>query len=344
MGIRQVDIARAAGVSEATVSLVLNNKGSINIETQRRIFDVARRLGYEPGAASRDRAFPAGKTIGIVVTDISNVYFGRFVKSCIKHIMEYGYQPVIASTQDEYSIEEQVIDHFISHRVSGVIIVPSTKDSSAARYIGSLESSGIKYIYATSHHQTDASPFVMVDLRKGTYLAVKYLLDMGHRKIYFLGTNPQLIPTKMRLEGYQQAYLERGLTFDRRFIVRCEDADFESSYLETLRLLQSSHDVDAIVTINDIMALGCLRALREQGVRIPEDISLIGYDDIMFSEVATIPLTTVHQDIGGLARRTVNSLMKMIQDDRQGMEKVLLEPYLVVRQSTGLCRSGSVLE
>lgn len=336
MGVRQIDIAKEAGVSEATVSLALNNKGVVNSETQRRVLEVARKLGYVPTGASRASN---SNVVGIVVTELSNVYFGQFVTNCINRLLESGYKPLIAATQDNYAVEEQVIDLFCSQQVGGLIIVPSAKGNARERYTEKLENSGIKYIFATAHYQNSNAPYVMMDLKKGAYLAVSYLLDMGHNKIFFLGTNPLQVPTKTRLDGYRTAYLERGMTVDDSLIIQCEDADFESSYLKTIHLLQEHRQMDAIVTINDVMALGCLRALREYDIRIPEDLSLIGYDDIVYSGVATIPLTTVHQDIEGLARRSVNLLLNMIQTNQQSREKILLEPHLVVRQSTGICRT-----
>lgn len=337
MGVKISDIAKEVGVSEATVSLALNNKSVVKAETKQKIIEAARRMGYMPNVMAKMLVQQKSNIIGVVVTDPANVYFGEFAKSCTKWILENNYRPLLASSQDEYSVEEQVIDQFIAHRVAGVIIIPATKDNPSVRYLERLESYGIRYLYATAYHQNAAGPCVMVDLKRGAYQSVKYLLDMGHRDIVFMGTDPELPTTKLRTEGYVDAFAERGLEVKRELMIRCEDANFESGYTETLRLLDMESRVDAIVTINDIMALGCLRALTERGKRVPEDISVVGYDDIIFSEVASIPLTTVHQDIDALAKRSVNMVLGMIQNNVQKKDVVQLEPHLVVRNSTGIC-------
>ncbi len=338
MGVRLMDIAKEVGVSEATVSLALNNKTVIKEETRRKIWETAERMGYRPNVIAKTLVKQKSNVIGLVITDFANVYFGQFVKSCVAKIVENGYQPLIASSQDKFSEEERVIDQFISQRVAGIIIIPPTSSNlHEVTYLKSLETYGIRYLYATAHYTNVDAPYVMVNLKHGSYLAVKYLLDMGHRRIYFLGAHPQQIPTKMRFEGYKEAFAERGLEADESMMIRCENADFESSYVETLRLVKSGVRIDAITTINDIMALGSLRALRENGLRVPEDLSLIGYDDIVFSDVAAIPLTTVHQDIDAISRRSVNLLINMIQNDIQRNDKILIEPHLVVRNSTGVC-------
>lgn len=338
MGVRLSDIAREVGVSEATVSLALNNKDVVRAETKLKILDAAQRMGYSPNAMAKTLAQQRSNIIGLVITDIANAYFGQFSKSCVARILENGYQPFIASSQDKYALEERVIDQFIAQRVAGVIIVPPSRDGQDVRYLKKLENYGIRYIYATAHYSACDAPYIMVDLKKGSYQAVKYLLDMGHRHIYFLGSDPRIVPTLMRLEGYRMAYAERGLATDDRLIVCCEGTDFESGYSETIRLLHSGTEVDAIVTINDVMALGCLRALIENGLRVPEDISLIGYDDIIYAGLATIPLTTVHQDVDSIAKRSVNMLLQMIRDNVQSHEKVLIEPHLIVRNSSGVCK------
>lgn len=337
MGVTLLDIANRVGVSVATVSLAINNKGAVRAETKEKILQTAREMGYTPNAMAQMLANERRKIIGIVVTDLSNVYFGQLINDCVSWIQEHGYQPLIASSQDKYAIEEKVIDHFIALRVAGVIIIPPTRGYSKVRYLKKLESYGIKYIFLSSYYEDSDAPYVMVDLKKGSYQAVKYLLDLGHRDIYFFGTDPSLIPTSNRMEGYYDAYRERSLQSSEDQIVFCEGADFASAYSKMTSLLEENVRIDAVVTINDIMALGCLRALNEGGIRVPEDISLIGYDDIIYSEVASISLTTVHQDIGELARRTVNMLCNMIRADTQSTDKLLLEPYLIVRGSTGLC-------
>ncbi|NBI91382.1 LacI family transcriptional regulator [Lachnospiraceae bacterium] len=177
-------------------------------------------------------------------------------------------------------------------------------------------------------------PYAMVNLESGSYQLIRYLLDMGHRDIYFLSSNREMIPTATRINGYKRAFEEYGLQVDDGKFVDCNAVAFEQAFQMTEELVQSGKNIDAIVAMNDMMALGALRVLMNKGVRIPEEISLAGYDDVIFSNVAAIPLTTVRQDIFRLSRAAVDMLVRMIGGG-QGNEHFMIEPDLVVRKSTG---------
>ncbi len=334
MAVKLSDIARALGISEATVSLALNNKSVVNENTRLKVQKTAEEMGYRPNALAQGLAKKSSGTIGVVVPDIANPYYGELVKYCGKYIRERNYSPIFAFSNDSREIEEQVIEQFIAERVEGVLIAPTNKDCLYRDYISKLEKYGIRYMFVTSYYHNIEAPYAMINLESGSYQLIRYLLDMGHREIYFLSSNPEMIPTSTRINGYRRAFEEYGLPVDESKFINCEAVTFDQAFWMTGNLLQSNRKVDAIVTMNDVMALGSLRALMDHGVSIPDEISLAGYDDVIFSTVSAIPLTTVKQDIPRLSQAAVDMMVRML-DGQQEIEKFLIEPELVVRRSTG---------
>lgn len=334
MAVRISDIARALGISEATVSLALNNKEVVSEKTRRRVHQAAEKMGYYPNAFAQGLAKKSSGMIGIVVPDITNPYYGALVKYCGERIREKKYNPIFAYSNDSRTLEEQVIEQFISERVEGVLIAPTNKERLREDYTKKLERYGIRYMFVTSYYHNVEAPYAMVNLESGSYQLIRYLLDMGHRDIYFLTSNPEMVPTATRISGYRRAFEEYGIPVSDEKFVECNAVTFDQALWMTEELVESGKNIDAIVALNDMMALGALRALLNRGIRIPEEISLAGYDDVIFSNVSAIPLTTVKQDIFRLGREAVDILIKMIEG-KQGNDRFMIEPELVVRRSTG---------
>lgn len=334
MAVRISDIAEALGISEATVSLALNNKRVVSEKTRQKVHQTAEKMGYFPNAYAQGLAKKTSGTIGLVVPDITNPYYGELVKYCGERIREKKYNPLFAFSNDSRTIEEQVIDQFISERVEGVLIAPTNKDCLNGDYTRKLERYGIRYMFVTSYYHNIEAPYVMVNLESGSYQLISYLLDMGHRDIFFLSSNPEMIPTLTRIQGYRRAFEEYGLEVDEGKFIDCNAVTFDQAFRMTENLLRSGRNIDAIVAMNDMMALGSLRSLMNHGIRIPDEISLAGYDDVIFSNVSAIPLTTVKQDISLLGREAVDILVRMLEG-KQGTETLMIEPELVVRKSTG---------
>jgi LacI family transcriptional regulator len=329
------DIAKLAGVSESTVSLCLNDKSTVNYKTCKHVKEIARQLGYTPNAIAKSLAKQRSQTIGLVVPDIENPYFGRLIRCIDEHLTKLQYTLIVATSNDCLSNEHRIIENFISNRVEGVIIAPVNKPVKELNYIQKLNKNEIKYIFSTAYYPNIPASCVMVDLEKGTYDLVGNLISQGHRKIYFLTGDPETIPTSARIKGYEKAFDKHGLVVDKSKFVICSQPNFEQAYVATQSMLKSEKQIDAIITINDIMAMGALRALVENRIKIPEEISLAGYDNVIFSNIATIPITTVHQDIEGIAVTAVDMLINMNSEELSQNKHLLLQPQLVIRESTG---------
>lgn len=328
------DIARETGLSQATVSLALAGSPLVSEKTGKRVQEAAERMGYVPNAAARNLVGRASDTVGLIVPDISNPYFGALAQEIDGSTRKFGCRLLIATSNDSHEIEKEIIDQFVSNRVKGVLIAPTNYDVVHTEFIRKLEKYDIKYLFVTSYYQNIKAPCVMTDLEKGSFDLVNYLLDLGHEDIYMLGADRDIIPTYSRAEGYRRAYRAHGLEADEARFVNCISTTFERAYGATLQLLADAANLDAIICINDIMALGTLRALLDKGIRVPQQVSVAGYDDVIFASVSAIPITTVRQDIKALGSLAVDTLFDMIGrgwHDR----RVMIEPELIVRRSTG---------
>lgn len=331
------DVARQAGVSEATASLVLNNRPGVNVITRKRVLNAVEELGYSPNKLARGLALRKTNTIGLVITDIENPFFGSVARYCDEYIREGGYNLILSVSNDDLILEETIISNFIGERVDGVIVIPTQIPRENWFCFQQLEKHHIPFVFSTTYYEGFDADCVMTDLQDGSLQLTRYLLSLGHRRILFLvSTYRSMAISKLRIAGYMQAFRSAGLTYDTSWIVECGKNDFYHGYKSTLEALKECVP-DAVIAINDIMALGAKRALQELGYRIPDDISVAGYDDVIFSSILEIPLTTVRQDIPRICRETVKLLMDKIHKGNRHSHLIKIKPELIIRKSTAPC-------
>ncbi len=336
--IKLKDVALLAKVSEATASLVMNKRPGVNERTRERVLKAAKELGYTPNSIARGLAMRKTNTIGLVVTDIENPFFGTCTRCIDENTRNENYNLILSVSNDDLYLEEQIIYNFIGKRVDGIIIIPTHMLRSDLSYFEQLEKHNIPYVFSTTFYPGIKSDCVMTDLEEGSYQLTKYLIELGHRKIFFLVSNNRNVAiSKLRIDGYMRAFKEADFPVNEKWIVSCRRNDFYSGYYSSLKAVRQEKP-DAIMAINDIMALGAKRAIIELGYKIPDDISVAGYDDVIFSTIPEIPLTTVRQDIPQICRKTVNILIDKMNDKNTTNKIHKIRPELVLRKSTGICR------
>lgn len=338
MTIKLKDLARIANVSEATVSLALNDSHLVKEETKIRVKNIAKEQCYTPNAIARGLAKKKSGTIGLVVPDIESAYYGKLVSCINEYLKQAGYGLVLAISNDKPEIEKKIIRNFVSGRVEGIIIVPVNEQNRDLEYIEDLTKNDIPCIFVSSFYQGLKVPYVMVDLEDGMYKLVKYLLDLGHKNIIFLVGSSKVITTLLRLLGYKKAFKERNLEIDENCFIECKRLDYDNACEVAERLIKSGKSVDAIVTINDMMALGVVNTLKKMGSSIPEKISVAGYDNMIFSSISYIPITTVSQDVDKMSRAAVDMIISGIKGPGEAIENVLIKPELIIRDSTSAKR------
>jgi LacI family transcriptional regulator len=333
------DVAAAAGVSRQTVSRVLNNKPDVAKETRQRVLDVIDELGYRPSSLARSLSHGRSYTLGIVTYGLQ--YFGpAHTLVGIEHqANEMGYRLHLSMIKRPAESGVQALHDMLSYRVDGILwAVTEIGDNRhwAEREIRDLE---VPVIF----HDMRPSPglsVVNIDNHQGGYLATKHLLDQGYQHVGLITGPRGWWAASERKSGWQQALEEAGLCPEKDLIV--EGTWSAASGERGLhRLLEQRPDVDALFACNDQMALGALKATRTMGLDVPQDLAIVGYDDIPEAPFFSPPLSTIRQDLHELGRRAIRELDRLIdarQQEEQDIEPrtILLQPELIVRESSGI--------
>ena len=330
------DVAKLAGVSEATASMAMNNRIGINKETQKRVLEAAKRLNYVPSDVARGLTNKNTKNIGLVVTDIENPFFGSLTKYMDFYARGADYSLLLSISDENPEKEDKIIYNLVSKRVDGIVIVPTSIPRDKVPYLDVLKDHHIPYIYSTSFYPGNESNCVYTDYEKGSYQLTKYLVELGHRNIFILiSEHAEIAFTALRVNGYKRALAEAGIEMNEEAIQRCKRTDFNSGYVTTKRILREKKP-STIIAINDLLALGAKQAALEAGLSIPADISIAGYDDLLYSNLSDIPLTTVRQNIQEICKTTMEILISRIEKKTYFEFNRIIEPELIIRKSTGV--------
>lgn len=335
------EVARLAGVSRTTVSFVLNgvrNQG-ISEATRERVLAAARELGYEPNAAARTLAGGGTGTVALVIPRAEHLYtdayLGRLSASINQECHRHGLKMLIESSDEEGRDPGAFVDLVRSRRIDGLIVVNPGADGRA--HLPRIADAGIPMVvFGAGLPDADRYHTAGSDSGLSAKLAVHHLASLGHREIAFVNfAPPEFLAVNERERGWREAMAEHGLPIDPAW---CAYADISaaSGYRATQELLSRGTRFTALFAGNDTIAFGALRALREAGLRVPEDLALVGYDDIPLAEFANPPLTTVRSDPIGLGRDAMEMLMALLRGEGGRLEAPHERPAeLVVRVSCG---------
>ena len=321
------DVAALAGVSAATVSRALDDRPEISSETKERVRSVCAQLGYVPNAAARGLAGHATHTIGLVLPDISNPYFSGMATAIEETAAAHGCRVFLSNSLRKEDRELRAIENLVARQVDGILVNPVSPESQL-RHREVL--GGLPCVYLGANH--DESPsYVMADNETGAYAAARYLIRLGHRDILFLGGRTTSRTREQRIRGFRRALAEAGL--EGRELPAPPNVTLmrQWSYETALELLKGPLP-DAIFAYSDMTALKVLEAAEERGVRIPEDLSMVGYDNIAFGALHRIHLTTVSQHKYQQGQIAVERLLEKINGSRAHTEDIL-EPELIIRST-----------
>lgn len=332
MRITLKDVAKLANVSVGTASMAVNNKEAVNEETKLKVLDAVKKLNYRPNHYARSLITNKSLTIGLIITDITNPFFGMIVACIQKEVEKAGYNLLLGISNDKVSKEKKLIEYFVSRDVEGLIIVPTLEEEYFLSYLYNLKSMGIPFVFITTSYKGIKSDCVMTDLAKGSYELTKFLIRNGNRKIYFMTGYKELLLSSLRMEGYKRAYHESNLDFKESWIIESYP-DYISGYNTTTEIIKDTMP-DAIITVNDIMAMGVLKCLMDNKIKVPKKVSVAGYDDLLFSSILETPLTTVRQPIAEMCKNSIEILMDRIGGQTYSEKLILLEPELMIRAST----------
>ncbi len=323
-------VAKRAGVSTATVSRVLNNADVVRSKTRARVLKAIQELRYQPNLHARTLAGGKSKTIGVIVSNIENPFFFDVYQAVEADAHARGYEVVVANT--DYRPEQLVssIRLMIGRRVAGLAIIVSEMEPALIEELATSDLPVVFYdVGAAKRNITN----IRVNYRRGIEKVVEYLHNMGHRKLGFVGHHASLGPINERLK----AVLDTVRRYPGGVEVQTgADVDtLEGGRRATRLLLNTGYNPTALICVNDIMAVGALRELRERGLRVPEDVSVSGFDNIKLSEFCYPALTTVHIPRDRIGHTVCERLIPQ-KDEPLGVEgDVVIDPEFVVRESTG---------
>ena len=334
------DVARAARVHPGTVSRALNaqTRALVNEETAERVIRAAEALGYRPNPIARGLKTNRSFTVGVLVPDLTNPLFPPIVRGIDDRLGAAGYTSLIANTDNDAERERNDLEAMRARQVDGFITATARLDRD---FIAETEGVAEPIVLVNRRLEDSSLPAVTVDDREGVRLAVEHVAALGHRRIAHLG-GPQALSTgHQRYLGFVEAMAGAGLEVDERAI-RFSNAFTEPEGARVCReLLDAAPDVTAIVAGNDLLALGCYDVLAQRGLRCPDDLSVVGFNDMPFADRFDPPLTTVripHREIGTAA---ADLLLERLADGAGAPRQVLLAATFVARRSTGPPRSAT---
>lgn len=331
------DVARKAGVDPSTVSRVINNDPKLTVkeDTKKRILETIRELGYQPNAIARSLRLNSSGTIGMLIPDITNPLFPAVIKGVENYASEKDLSLILSNTNDLYEKEMKLIRLLLNRRVDGLLLASvHLRDDTIAE----VEKSGVPFVLVNRGNRKDTGPYVVAGNGAGSKMAVRHLIDLGHRRIAhiagFLYTDSGI----ERLEGYRKELNHANVTVDSEYMVEAGYSE-ERGYKAMLKLLKLPNPPTAVFAVNDLTAMGAIMASQESGLRVPEDISIVGFDDIWVASRIEPALTTIRvplYEMGYLAMQILYQLMHNLPVEQK---RVTLETSMIVRRSTGPVRS-----
>lgn len=326
------DIARLAGVSTATVSKVVNGKDErITDATRQRVLRVIKEQHYVPNRVASSMVTKQTKTLGLVIPDIANPFFPELARGAEDYAQEAGYTLILCNSDNELDKEDTYIAMLQEKMVDGLIFTASSRRTEISSALGR-----VRIPVITVDRQIEglsAQSKIMVDNDRGALKAVNHLLERGYRKIFHLAGPMTSRPAKQRYAGYLEAHRNHG-------VIPPEGHLLEGEYVPTWGveavegLIARKADFDALFCDNDLIAIGAMKTLIRAGYRVPEDVGVVGYDDIYLAALVNPGLTTVRQPIYEMGYTAARQLIAMIEGNTREMQEITLATELVIREST----------
>lgn len=326
------DIAAILNVSPHTVSKALNNKPGVSEELRGKIKETARELNYIPNIFGRGLSGKTLKTIGIIISSYTNPAYSVILNGLEKKAAESGYNIILCDSNEDIHIEEDLIRVLLEKRVDGVIISP-VDHPEINHNVEILQQFGVPYVLLSRTIKNQDHPCVKSSNFSGAYLAGQYLIQKGHSNIIHVTRRHSITTSEERIEGLKQVFQDHNLPFQEKNIYRRCEVSIESGYIEMLEILGERRDFTAVFVFNDTIAFGVMKAVHECRLRIPSDIAIMGFDNLIFSEICLVPLTTVNQDLFALGSTTMTVLLNKVHGNDDAPYPTMPEPYIVERQS-----------
>ncbi|WP_047152255.1 LacI family DNA-binding transcriptional regulator [Aneurinibacillus tyrosinisolvens] len=332
--VRIVDVAKKANVSTATVSRVLSKPETVKKETTQKVLEAIEKLNYQPNALARQLRRSETKTILVVVPDITNPFFSKVLRGIESIAVAKGYQVLLGDAGNDVERENGYLNILRQKKADGMILLTARMDSSI------VEEMAQEYPVVLACEYIDGSkiPTVSIDNVSSARKATEYLIKLGHKRIGFISGPMNVVLGKDRLKGFYQAMTRYNLTVES-FLVQEGDFSYESGFNMMMKFLALNDLPTAVFAANDEMAFGAIKAIKSKGLRVPHDISVVGFDDIKFSSIFEPALTTISQPAFEIGSEATRLLIRLINREEIQREQYMLEDQLIIRDSCSKCIS-----
>ena len=326
------EIARICGVSKATVSRVINNiPQGVGPETREKVLKTIRELNYRPNALARSIATSRSGTIGLIIPDVSNFFFPTIIRGVTDYMDSCGYSVIVANSDYDPEREAQQLLRLVDRRVDGILLCSGVSNK---EFLRDFRKHNIPLALLGRNFDNSCSDASIIgDNVRGSYKSASHLMKNGSRRVVYVEGNPHTAGSRQRLEGYKQAHSEFGIPVREEFII---SGEYSIAFgQETARkLIQSGLEFDAIITGSDLIAIGLLSQLMKSGIRVPEDVEIIGFDNIELTTVVSPQLSTISKPHYEMAQHISEQLIRIIQGETIPLPHTVVEPELILRETT----------
>lgn len=329
------DVAARAGVSISTVSHVLNHTRRVSEEATRNVLEAVSALNYAPNSVARSLKVNNTRTIGLLVTASANPFFAEVVKGVEDYCFNQRYSLILCNTENQLERQRHYLRMLMEKRVDGLLVICTDLDDEIQTLLRSYQH--VPQVVMDWGGRCDFANVINDNVRTGAYLAGKYLVEQGHRDIACITGQLAKQTTQLRLDGVRDALAEAGLTLAPDNILE-GDYEMQSGFDAMQRLIARAQRPTAVFAFDDPMAIGAICAATQAGLRVPEDISMVGYDDVEMARFSSPPLTTIRHPKAELGAHAVELLVSRIRNKEQSAEAVDVQPELVIRHSVAAPR------
>ncbi len=329
-GISIKDISKQAGVSTATVSRIINKTGRYSKETEERVLRIIRENQYEPNLIARGLRVQKMKNVGIIVPDITNEFFMKLVYEIEKNLFAAGYETFLCNTDEDEVLERKRAQMMSMQSACGLIFLSGGSDMAFLK-----EDLPVVFIDRFPQKTSPSHCLISSDNVEGGYLATRELIQKGCRRILVLTSRRPISVYNDRFEGYVRALMENGMCAEDIHAAYLDRLHYQDAYEKMIQMLDAGEfDYDGVFAESDWLALGCFQALREHNIAVPEQVKIIGYDDISITAFNAVPLSTVRQQVDKIGKVAAEQLLRLIDGGQADRGVTRVPVVLVPRQST----------
>ncbi|QTN00974.1 substrate-binding domain-containing protein [Sediminibacillus dalangtanensis] len=321
-------VAKQAGVSVATVSRVLNGQNSVTAKTRIKVEDAIKKLNYEPSLLGRNLRNSESRLLLVLIPNISNPFYSEIINGIENTAIELDYNILLCETDTNAERENIYFDLVRKKMADGIISMdPAVNTDTLIRL---AENHAI--IQCSEYAVDSGIPYVTIDNAEAAYRAVKYLIKIGHQQIALINSDKKYLYARQRQLGYQKALEESNMELEDSLIVHTQGLDFSYGQQAMKKIFMQKERPTAVFAVSDMLAIGALKEIHNQGLKVPEDIAIIGFDKIAFSNMTHPTLTTISQPMYEMGEAAADMLVKKIQGEE--VESLILDHELVIREST----------